>query len=79
MHQVSHTRTKNQTRHQVPGIIRCGVQTFELDREHSNVYIFGGESSSVMCEGGLFHLERHYKDVPGTAHHTYHTRYVDNK
>ena len=41
--------------------------------ESIQIYIFGRESS-VLCGGGLFHLERH-KDDSGTTHHTYHTRY----
>ena len=30
-----------------------------------------------MCGGGLPHLKLHHKDIPGTTHDAYHTRYVD--
>ena len=83
MHQVAHTRTINQTRHQVPGITTRGFQTSFLDREHSNIYyiyfsMFGRESS-VLCGRSLLDLARHRKDIPCTTHHAYHTRYVDKK
>ena len=37
--------------------------------------IYFGRESSIWCGGDPFHLDRHHKDMPGTTHHTYHTRY----